>query len=250
MIGLTQIAGAYALTLVTGLGPNSPIEGRAAAEPRAAGQLDAEALPTLWAGHQVAFGRREVPFKGEVTTRMDSFVLARLERDGDLVELHQTACDVRFSKVAGVVVHMSAKALPRTRMVFSLDEAAGAAPKLGTAPGADLVGRSVVAWANEDVDDDGHPGVTVRVQAPVCSGELYVSNRSKTKATATLAPARLQGRASVHVRQTILGAEGACLSVVAKDTDEHQSGPFAYVPVPEGTTCEMLFRQGWPVLAE
>jgi hypothetical protein len=238
MLGLLQIAGAYALSLVTG------VDIHVAAQ-QGASRLDALELPALWAGHQVTFGRREIPFKGEVETRMDSFVIARLERDGDLALLHQTACHVRFSKVAGVVVHMDAQALPRTRTVFSVAEDAphGAGE-------ASLVGRSVVAWSSEDLDDDGHPGVTVHVQAPVCSGELYVSSRSKTKATATVGPTRLEGRAKVHVKQRILGAEGACLSAVAKDTDEHQSGPFAYVPVPEGTTCEMLVRQGWPVFAE
>jgi hypothetical protein len=238
MIGISQLAGAYALALVSVAEP-SAAPGDTARH-AASTTLADMALPTLWAGHQVAFGKREIPFKGEVQTRMDSFVLARLERDGDLVELHQTACHVRFSKVAGVTVHMNAQALPRTRMVFSSD--AGDA--------ASLEGRSMVAWASEDLDDDGHPGVTVRVQAPVCNGDLYVSNRSKTRATASIAPDRLEGRAKVHVKQTILGAEGACLSAVAKDTDEHQSGPFAYVPVPEGTTCETLFRQGWPVTAE
>jgi hypothetical protein len=244
MLGLLQIAGAYALSLVTGMDMAMDMTMNMAAL-QGASRLDALELPTLWAGHQVTFGRREIPFKGEVETRMDSFVIARLERNGELVELHQTACDVRFSKVAGVVVHMDAQALPRTRMVFSVAEDAthGAAE-------ASLVGRSVVAWASEDLDDDGHPGVTVRVQAPVCSGELYVSSRSKTKATATIGPTRLAGRAKVHVKQRILGAEGACLSAVAEHTDEHQSGPFAYVPVPEGTTCEMLVRQGWPVFAE
>lgn len=245
MVGLSQIAGAYALILMSGSGeglaPTTATTGREAGT--AASSLVADMdLPALWAGHQVTFGKRDVPFKGEVETRVDSFVLARLVRDGNLVELHQTACHVRFSKVAGVVVHMDSQALPETRMVFSVPDA--------TAAEDDVEGRSVVAWASEDLDDDGHPGVTVHVQAPVCSGELYVANRSKTKATATLAPERLQGRAKVHVRQKILGAEGACLSAVAKDTDEHQSGPFAYVPVPEGTTCEMLFRQGWPVIAE
>lgn len=241
MIGISQIAGAYVLALMSLSGPRVGLEHTARVA--ASTSLADMALPTLWAGHQVTFGKRVIPFKGEVETRMDSFVLARLERDGDLVELHQTACHVRFSKVAGVTVHMNAQSLPRTRMVFA---AADDAP---AANGA-LQGRSVVAWASEDLDDDGHPGVTVHVQAPVCNGDLYVSNRSKTKATATIAPDRLEGRAKVHVKQTILGAEGACLSAVAKDTDEHQSGPFAYVPVPEGTTCETLFRQGWPVTAE
>ncbi len=230
MIGISQLAGAYALALM----------GTTHAPTTEAARADAPTLPSLWAGHQVALGRREIPVKGEVETRMDSFVLARLVRQGNLVELHQTACHVRFSKVAGVTVLMQADALPETRMVFASDADDGTL----------LEGRSVVAWAAEDLDDDGHPGITVRVQAPVCAGELYVSNRSKTKATARLTPTRLEGRAKVHVRQQILGAEGACLSAVAKDTDEHQSGPFAYVPVPEGTTCETLLLQGWPVIAD
>jgi hypothetical protein len=239
MIAISQLAGAYALALTSVAAPRAAALHDTSAAAASTPLADV-ALPTLWAGHQVAFGQRAIPFKGKVQTRMDSFVLARLERHGDVVELRQTACHVRFSKVAGVTVHMNATALPRTRMVFSAADDAKRA----------LEGRSVVAWASEDLDDDGHPGVTVRVQAPVCNGELYVANRSKTKATATIAPDRLEGRAQVHVRQTILGAEGACLSAVAKDTDEHQSGPFAYVPVPEGTTCETLLRQGWPVTAE
>jgi hypothetical protein len=238
MVWISQMAGAYALTLMSSLALHPDETVRHAASGPSDDPRDAPELPTLWAGHQVTFGKRDVPFKGEVETRMDSFVLARLDRRGDIIELEQTACHVRFAKVAGVMVHMNVQALPRTRMVFA-----------AAATAEDLTGRSVVAWGSEDLDEDGHPGVTVHVQAPVCSGELYVSNRSKTKATATLEPERLQGRASVHVEQRILGAEGACLSAVAKDTDEHQRGPFAYVPVPEGTTCETLLSQGWPVTA-
>ena len=228
---ISQLAGAYALAMMGGfapaLDPDTLATAAAAAE-----------LPTLWAGHQVTFGKREIPFKGEVQTRMDSFVLARLRRDGDVVRLEQTACDVRFAKVAGVTVVMNATKLPETQTLFAADRDDG-----------DFVGRSIVAWANEDVDGDGNPGMTVKVQAPVCSGELYVTNRSKTKASALIGPERIEGRAKVHVRQEVLGAEGACLSAVAQTTDERVSGPFAYVPVPEGTTCETLFRQGWPVIA-
>ena len=88
-----------------------------------------------------------------------------------------------------------------------------------------------------------------RVSCPICSGELYVANRSRTRATATLGPGRIEGKARVRVKQQILGAKGACLSAVAKDTDETQAGPFAYVPVPAGSTCETLMAQGWPVSA-
>lgn len=230
MVWISQLAGAYALTLMSS---TSPLPSEASA--RAASD---EALPTLWAGHQVSFGQRKVPFKGKVQTRTDSFVIARLRRDGQLIELEQTACQVRFSKVAGVRVHMDADALPRTRMVFSANDES-----------RELAGRSIVAWSSADIDDDGNPGMTVRVDAPICSGELYVANRSKTRATATLEGRRLEGKARVRVKQQILGAKGACLSAVAKDTDENQSGPFAYVPVPEGSTCATLMAEGWPVSA-
>lgn len=230
MVWISQLAGAYALSLMSSASAVTTPEPATAA---------ASQLPALWAGHQVTFGRRHVPFKGEVETRMDTFVLARMRSDGGLIELDQTACHVRFSKVAGVMVHMNAEALPESHMVFATNDDTG-----------QLVGRSLVAWANEDIDDDGHPGMTIHVKAPVCSGDLYVSNRSNTKATATIGPDRLEGSAKVHVRQEILGTEGACLGVVAKATDERVAGPFAYVPVPAGTTCETLFRQGWPVTAK
>lgn len=231
MVWLSQLAGVHTLALMS-LALPSP-------EAERYSSLGGMEVPTLWAGHQVTFGRREVPFKGEVETRMDSFVLARLSQDGDFIELDQTACHVRFSKVAGVTVHMNAETLPRTRFLFS------------TAAGpSKLEGRSIVAWSSDDIDDDGNPGATVRVQAPVCSGELYVANISRTKATASIDAEHIRGRAKVHVKQQVLGAKGACLSAVAKDTDEHQSGPFAYVPVPEGTTCETLLEQGWPVTAK
>jgi hypothetical protein len=36
----------------------------------------------------------------------------------------------------------------------------------------------------------------------------------------------------------------------AKDTEEVVRGPFAYVRVPDGTTCSSLIDDGWPVDAE
>jgi hypothetical protein len=189
-----------------------------------------------WAGHQVTLGTRWIPFKGKVRTRMDSFVVAQGSWvDGRWV-LVQEACAVRFSKVAGVRVHMDAKALPRS--VFSFTPRAGESA---------LDGRSRVAWDAEDIDEDGKPGMTVRVEARVCSGALHVTNDSRTRGTARFRGDAFGGFAQVHVRQKVIGAEGACLSMVADDTDEKVEGPFAYVPVPEGTRCRDLSIRDWPV---
>lgn len=198
-----------------------------------------EATPPreLWAGHQITFGVRDIPFKGEVVTRTDTFVLARAQRSAKGIELSQFACRVLIERVAGVQVSIDHRALPSSRVTFVPSENG-------------FVADSEVVWGEEDIDGDGHPGMTVEVDAPVCSGEIYVDNHSTTHATATHDGTRLRGNANVHVIQHVLGTKGRCLAMTASDTNEHVQGPFAYVAVPSGTTCASLRRDGWPVDAE
>lgn len=195
--------------------------------------------PQRWAGHQVNYGTRQIPFRGEVTTRTDTFLLASAKFDGRRLVLHQEACLIRFQDVGRVRVSMDASSLPPTRMTFSLQD-----------DDQTLTGRSSVIWGEEDIDHDGNPGMTVTVDAPVCSGDLYVSNRSRTLATGFFDPQGFHGTAKVRVEQTILGSRGRCLGVVARDSDELVSGPFAYTRVATGTTCASLLRTRWPIDAE
>lgn len=188
----------------------------------------------VWAGHQVSFGKRDVPFRGEVRTRTDTWTIARVTHVGDKITLTQDACMVVIKPVAGVKVRMDARALPANEFGFSSN-------------GVDLKGSSEVSWAREDVDGDGHPGMTVHVDSSVCSGDLYVANRSRTSARAELSGDALRGTARITVDQEILGAKGACLSVVASDTHEVVSGPFAYAPVEATATCRSLMQSGWPI---
>jgi len=188
----------------------------------------------VWAGHQVSFGKRDVPFKGEVQTRTDTWTIARVSHDDDKIILSQEACTVIIRPVAGVRVRMDARALPPNEFGFSSN-------------GVELKGTSEVSWSREDVDDDGHPGMTVHVDSSVCSGDLYVANRSRTRARADFSGEALRGTARVTVDQEILGAKGACLSVVASDTHEVLTGPFAYAPVEPTTTCRSLMQTGWPI---
>ncbi len=188
----------------------------------------------VWAGHQVSFGKRDVPFKGKVQTRTDTWTLARVRHDGEQITLSQEACMVVIRPVAAVKVRMDARALPVNEFEFSSN-------------GVDLKGTSEVSWAREDVDGDGHPGMTVHVDSSVCSGDLYVANRSRTRARAEFSDNVLRGKARVTVGQEVLGAKGACLSVVARDTHEVVSGPFAYAPVEATTTCKSLMKTGWPI---
>lgn len=223
MVALTSLLGGQMLALMVSYGHASNVE-----------------TSEVWAGHQITYGSRKVPFRGRVQTRTDTYVLARVNRDGDKLVLRQKACSIDFKPVGGVKVRMDSSQLPSDTFRFK------------ARPSGSFAGFSKVAWGEEDIDRDGNPGMTVVVDSKVCSGSLYVSNDSKTQAFAEFdgSGAGFHGKARVSIKQTVLGAKGVCLRVVAKDTDEQVRGPFSYVPVPAGSTCRSLARKEWPVDAE
>lgn len=211
-------------------------------DPAWAGGDDAQVVTTeYWAGHQVAFGKRDVPVLGELETRMDNYVIARVRRSGDEIQIDQRACKVDYADPSGVVVRVDANALPDSRLVFERVE--------GT-PHYTMSGS--VDWGEEDIDEDGNPGMAVYVDAPVCSGTLHVTNHTTTSARAFGDDdgGPLHGEVTISVRQKILGAEGKCLSALADDTYERSKGTFKYVKVKADDTCKSLLDAGWPVKAK
>ncbi|MCB9778314.1 MAG: hypothetical protein H6742_07105 [Alphaproteobacteria bacterium] len=192
----------------------------------------------LYLGHTAVEGSRTMAVVGELRTRTDTWVLARIEDRGDHVLVHQTACAMAVRPVAGVRVGMdddAVRALPAS--TFRLDRAADGS----------LVGAPwQTGWGADDLDGDGAPGVSVRVRAPLCGGTLHVASQTTSQARATLDDRGLRGRLQVEVGQEILGADGPCLKVAAKDTVEQLAGPFAYVPAPAGATCDSVDRSAWP----
>lgn len=188
-----------------------------------------------WAGHQVVRGVKKVPFLGELETRTDTYILADVARRADgSIELMQKACKVKFKKVAGVNVSVDGPAMPKNKVVFE--------PVDGV-----FKSRSVVKWGSKDIDGDGHPGATVRVDASICSGSLYVTNKATTNALAKTSRAgTLTGTVSVRVLQEVLGAKGRCLQKSAKDIDERYRGKFSYKKVDDDATCSELLPS-WPI---
>src|SRR5690606_40405869 len=100
-------------------------------------------------------------------------------------------------------------------------------------------GPSVVTWSEEDIDGDVHPGMTVSIDSKLCSGDLYVSNHSRSESSVYFegGHARLVGHSEVVISQRVLGARRACLSVVARDSRESVRGPIAYPAVDNDSTC-------------
>jgi hypothetical protein len=208
----------------------------AAAEPPAL--ADVEPAEEWWAGHQVTVGSRKIPLIGELQTRSDAFLLARVVRDGDALVLEQKSCRLDIAEVAGVQVAFreNGESAPMQIRFRREGDRYVAEPWL-------------TAWADEDVDRDGNPGATVTVDAPICDGLLYVGGRSLTRARGEEADGTLRGEVLVDVAQKIYGTSGACLSMMAKDSEDKVRGTFAYARVPEGSTCASLLAGTWPVRA-
>lgn len=212
-----------------------------------AGQMagsETEAAPVkteYWAGHQVVFGTREVPVLGTLETRMDTYVLARVRRSDNEIQIDQRACKIDYSDVGGVKIYVDADALPDSRLLFERVE--------GT-PHYSMTG--VVNWGEEDLDEDGYPGLRVYIDAPVCSGNLHVTNKTTTNARGfgDDKGTPIHGEVTISNRQKILDADGKCLSAMAKDSYERSKGSFRYTRIKAGETCSSLLGATWPVKAK
>ena len=142
------------------------------------GSLPSSPSKELWAGHQVVFGKTSVPMMGEKETRSESFVLAEVTRNSNTITLEQIACKVRFKEIAGIGVHIPTAALlklPRARIRF------GMTPK--------GIGRATpwrVGWQQEDIDRDGAPGLSIAVDASICSGTTVSSGCNSSTVSGTV----------------------------------------------------------------
>jgi hypothetical protein len=199
-----------------------------------------EAPVEMWAGHQVVFGETDVPVLGKKETRSDSYVLAKIRRLENRIEIDQTACKVAFKKVLGATVHIPEQALlklPSAR--FSFIEEAG---NMKAAPWQ-------VGWNKQDVDHDGKPGLTVTVDSGLCGGNLYVASSTRSTASGKMLNDGMMGKISVRVKQKILDSDSICLKMFAADSDEIQNGGFVYRRVQDNASCESLLQQPWPITA-
>lgn len=194
-----------------------------------------------WAGHQVLRGKRKVPIYGDQDTHTENFLIAEVHRSQGRIDIKQKLCRIDVKPVKGVLASM------KTETVLRLPKAR--AGLVVTANGS-LAGPSwSTGWGKEDIDGDGFPGATVHI-AGKCDGQVYVSNQSTT----TLVSGRatedgMAGEIKVLVSQKVLGASGFCLKLVAGDSDEKQTGTFAFRRIPIGSNCRNLAGKPWPVQA-
>lgn len=180
-----------------------------------------------------------MPVLGTIENRTDSFLLAEVRRTAEGVELRQSACSLRFKPVLGVKITMPTTAirkLPASRIRYRR----GDADTLQARPWT-------VSWAEQDLDGDGKPGVTVEVESPWCSGQIQVASKAVSQASGTLTADGLEAAIEVATDQRIMAATSWCLSAGSKDERLDQRGRVRYQRVTPGTTCETLQSAPWPV---
>jgi hypothetical protein len=177
---------------------------------------------------------------GTKETRSDSYLLAKVKRVNGGIEMEQLACKVTFKEIAGVKVSIPTDAL------LKLPPA-----KISFAPDGDGLRASPwhVGWDSEDIDEDGTPGLSVVVDASICSGKLHIASAARSAAVARKTDDAIMGKISVEVKQTVLGADNVCLRMFSSDTVEHQTGAFVYRRVDSGATCVALLKAPWPITA-
>jgi hypothetical protein len=194
----------------------------------------------LWAGRAMMTGHRSVPFLGKVEAKTDSFVLAKVVRKGNTITFDQINCKLDLMNPIGVILTLNpgaAEKIPPVHLVFEKRP-----------DGWWHQHETTTGWDKEDVDGDGHPGLTINVEAPVCGGKLFVGLHTTSIARGTLTPeGGMKGQLKAKGKQAVIDTEGACLSVLVRDSDESAAGTFAYVPVPKDSTCASLSKEAWPL---
>jgi hypothetical protein len=195
-----------------------------------------------WAGHQVLDGKRKIPIYGDKDTHTENYLIAEIHRDKGRIDIRQKLCRFDVRPIKGVTVSMKPQTvarLPKAHLVF--DERPD--HSLATEPWT-------TGWEHEDIDADGFPGATVQISGSKCSGDIYVSSQTTTTLVSGHASDDgVTGEISVRVKQKILGATGLCLKLMAGDSEETQTGRFAFRRVPLGSNCRNLADKPWPVKA-
>ena len=114
-------------------------------------------------------GERKIPFLGTVRFRTDTNALADVWQTEDGWVLSQQTCGVRFARTAGAELSLAEHApaaMPKAVMQYIAQDGVWAASPWAS------------GWSDDDHDQDGEPGITVSVKAPVCGkGALHAVTR-------------------------------------------------------------------------
>lgn len=172
-----------------------------------------------WVLELVLVTRATVPILGDFVTRTRSEAAVRLEVRDDTVWQTQRVCSTTVNDGRGLVRTLIPPAFVAAIPVISFPVALTRTPT-GWSYGADFR-QQRLGWDGDgtlprpdetarlrDDDGDGHPGLTVLVQAPVVgSGEVYVVQSGRTVVSGIWSGEAFTGTVSIpELQQSVVGA--------------------------------------------
>jgi len=212
------------------------------------------ALTGTWARAEWLEARAVFPALGETLTHTLTIQRVLLTHEGAVAEMQGEVCAVLMDNASGLVEIVPSPAFVdaivfQPRAAALEQDADGTIawrePRVWDVRGADLEepASDPLPTSPEDVtvidlDQDGHPGVTVRVSG-ILDGEIYVTQRQWTELEGRIdSPDRVAGALAWGDEQTVLGADNAILQGF-EAASEPVDGRFVLVRV-EGLGCDAI----------
>ena len=187
-------------------------------------RMSSEALPELggwWAQKMVLTAVSDPPFVGTVTNETINYLLIRVTQDGRQLTLKSQVCDVDvdsdFTKVRTIIPDAFADALPdstRTgeltrrdnRWRLEVDRVLNVVGARLREPTSERLPTSADDPRVVDGDDDGRPGLTVKIRGMV-NGKIFVVQRGWDAYSGTIfSEERIRGDVRWSTEQKVLGS--------------------------------------------
>ena len=196
------------------------------------------ASSTLYLGHQVMWGSVSVPLRGDLDMRTDTWMLVKMQsvKDGSF-HWTQHDCKIRMSPIMGIETAFTDGAVARLPHTVGI---------LSPVAEHSLKGAWQSTWTQMDHDQDGFPGVSVRVDMPLCSGSLYIAMNSQGRASANWVGGELIGEVDLTVARSFLGASNWCLRIGPDREQQALAGVFLLQPAKKIEQCSDVAADAWP----
>lgn len=213
-------------------------------------------LSGTWARLQVTTALSEVPLLGEVESKTTGIVLLRVSKRGtDEFEVQEQICGLKNVTAGGLVKTTFPPAFVRAlsgrkKLARLVRDAAGKVRyeelyyvHVGGArldkPHADTLPDKVEDPRIIDADQDGHPGLTLKVDG-IVGGDVYIVQRDASELSGSvLSRGKIAGSVQWKAEQRVLGASQALLRTEpnARPHPGDRKNFFRMRRVPAAATC-------------
>ena len=223
---------------------------------------EASALPDLsgtWAQLQVTTTISELPVVGDVIGKTTSILLLDVTQSGDTLKIKEQMCDIRIDTSAKRVRTIIPRAFQRaasgtvrkaTISVNSSGELSFVEHPKVVVLGAKLKNKASDALPDDeddarlvDLDKDGNPGLTIKVEG-IIDGEMYIVQRGKNTMKGKLDPSSeiISGKITWFSEQSVVDATSMFLQSSPKSKPHGGAAKnfFKMKKIDASTTCASL----------